>query len=251
MKYLFSGPGLQQLEVFCRENSLLAFDFDGTLSRLTSHHEQAQVSASTQMLLNEILPLGLTAIISGRGMTDLNTLLPFKPHYVVGNHGLESPVSSPALIKNAKQTTTLWAERIQNEFDLGRGVVIEDKAFSLSLHYRLASRKSLTRNHILKLAESLEPKPRVVMGKYIVNLIPPNSPHKGDALLGLLNLTQLSSAVYVGDDLTDEDVFRMNDSRILSIKIGKTQKSAAQFYLKHQNEVNRLLSHILFFLKNT
>lgn len=61
---------------------------------------------------------------------------------------------------------------------------------------------------------------------------------------------KLDSAIYVGDDLTDEDVFSLSSPQILGVRVGKFQKSAAGYYIKTQTEINRLLSHILFFLKN-
>lgn len=251
MKYLFGGPGLKELEHFCQNNTLLAFDFDGTLSRLTARPQNASVSASTQMLLHEISPLAYTAIVSGRGLKDLKTLIPFKPQYLVGNHGLESPAADPLEIKGAKKITSGWTKQILSRYKFSRGVQLENKAYSLSIHYRLASRRTIMRNQLVHLAQSLEPQPRIILGKYVVNLVPQNSPNKGKALLQLLTHAQLDSAIYVGDDVTDEDVFSMRDSRILSVRIGKIQKSSAQFYLNRQSEINRLLSHILFFLKNT
>lgn len=249
MKYLFSNPGLQTLEAICQQTCLFAFDFDGTLCRLSGKPDGAQVSASTQMLIQEILPLGLTAIISGRGLLDLKQLLPFQPNFLVGNHGLESPHSSPTLIQSAKNTTHSWLKAIHTDFELYRGVFLEDKSFSLSFHYRTAFKKALARRNILEIAKQLEPTPRIILGKYVVNLVPPNSPHKGVALQSLLEHHQIDTAVYVGDDLTDEDVFSLNDPRVLSVRIGKTPKSSAQYYLNRQSEINRLLSHILFFLK--
>ncbi|MFM8269302.1 MAG: trehalose-phosphatase [Pseudomonadota bacterium] len=250
MKYVFGNPGLKELEAFCGDNTLLAFDFDGTLSKLTARPQYAQVSAGTEMLLHEISPLAFTAIISGRGIKDLKKLIPFKPNYLIGNHGLESPTTPTKVVSTAKKVTSHWTKQILGELELGRGVQLEDKAYSLSLHYRLASQRSLKRNQLVKLAEQLAPTPRIVLGKYVVNLIPPDSPDKGTALLDLMKHAKLDSAIYVGDDLTDEDVFSLSSPKVLGVRVGRIQKSSAPFYIKTQSEINRLLSHILFFLKN-
>lgn len=250
MKYIFGNPGLKELEIFCGENTLLAFDFDGTLSKLTARPQNAHVSAGTEMLLHEIAPLAYTAIISGRGIRDLKKMIPFKPNYLIGNHGLESPTASSKVSSTAKKVTSQWTKQILAELELGRGVQLEDKAYSLSLHYRLATKRAPKRNQLVKLAEQLSPSPRIVLGKYVVNLIPPGSPHKGTALLDLMKHAKMDSAIYVGDDLTDEDVFSMGSSKVLGVRVGKIQRSAASYYIKTQSEINRLLSHILFFLKN-
>lgn len=249
MKYLFGNPGLKDLEKFCGENTLLAFDFDGTLSKLTARPQKAQVSESTQVLFYAILPLAYTAIISGRGIRDLKKMMPFRPHYLVGNHGIESPTVSSRIVSSARKTTSQWTKQILGSLQLGRGVQLENKAFSLSIHYRLASKRTLKRNQLIALAESLEPTPRIILGKYVVNLVPQDSPHKGTALLDLLKHSKLDSAIYVGDDVTDEDVFLLEKKNILSVRVGKFQKSAARYYIKTQSEINRLLSHILYFLK--
>jgi trehalose 6-phosphate phosphatase len=250
MKYIFGNPGLKELESFCGDNTLLAFDFDGTLSKLTARPQNAQVSAGTEMLLHEISPLAYTAIISGRGIKDLKKLIPFKPNFLIGNHGIESPTISSKIVNAAKKITAQWTKQILAELELGRGVQLEDKAFSLSLHYRLASKRTLKRTQLVKLAERLSPAPRIILGKYVVNLIPPDSPDKGVALLEVMKYAKLDSAIYVGDDLTDEDVFSLASPKILGVRVGKFQKSTADYYIKKQTEINRLLSHILFFLKN-
>jgi len=249
MKYLFGNPGLKDLEKFCEENTLLAFDFDGTLSRLTARPQKAQVSEGTEMLFHAIQPLAYTAVISGRGLKDLKKLMPFRPHYLIGNHGIESPTVSSKIVTRARKTTASWTRQLLACLELGRGVQLENKAFSLSLHYRLASRRTPKRNQLIKLAEGLDPTPRIILGKYVVNLVPPESPDKGSALLELLAHSKLDSAIYVGDDVTDEDVFVLAQKNILSVRVGKFQKSAARYYIKTQSEINRLLSHILYFLK--
>jgi len=250
VKYIFGNPGLKELEAFCIDNTLLAFDFDGTLSKLTARPQNAHISGGTEMLLHEIAPLAFTAIISGRAIRDLKKMIPFKPSYLIGNHGLESPTTSSKVVSAAKKVTGQWTKQILADLELGHGIQLEDKAYSLSIHYRLASKRAPKRNQLIKMAEQLSPSPRIILGKYVVNLIPPASPDKGTALLDLMKHAKLDSAIYVGDDLTDEDVFSLSSSKVLGVRVGRIQKSAANYYIKTQSEINRLLSHILFFLKN-
>lgn len=249
MKYLFSSLGLEKLEAFSKSNSLLAFDFDGTLTRHRAPPALPEVKATTQMLWHQIAPLAYTAVISGRSLKDLKKYVPFEPNYLVGNHGLESPATDASLMKEAKQNTTQWQSQIEAGMSSCRGVFLEEKTFSLSIHYQKAKNKKQVRRLLLDISEALTPPPRVMLGKNLINLIPSTSPHKGEALIALMKKTQSDSAIYVGDDQTDEDVFEMAHPKVLGIRIGKIRKTQASFYLKTQSEINRLLSHILFFLQ--
>lgn len=249
MKYLFSSAGLEKLEAFSKSNSLLAFDFDGTLTRHKAPPAVPEVKATTQMLWHQIAPLAYTAVISGRSLDDLKKLVPFEPGFLVGNHGLESPSTESHLIQEAKHSTAQWLSQIKTGIQSCQGVFLEEKTYSLSIHYQKAKNKKQVRELLLNISEALNPTPRVMLGKNLINLIPSSSPHKGKALLALMKKTQTDSAIYVGDDLTDEDVFEMAHPKVLGIRIGKIRKTKAPFYLKTQSEINRLLSHILFFLQ--
>ena len=124
------------------------------------------------------------------------------------------------------------------------GVVVEDKTFSLTFHYRQASCPQAAREAIFHMAALLTPAPRLVMGKAVVNTIPPGSLHKGSAMLELMHQLQTSAALYVGDDDTDEDVFSLPDERIVTVRIGKKAASAAQYYLERQSQIGRLLTYL-------
>ena len=51
---------------------------------------------------------------------------------------------------------------------------------------------------------------RVIPGKLVINVVPDAAPSKGDALVALRDRTEADIAMYVGDDVTDEDVFRLD-----------------------------------------
>ena len=94
----------------------------------------------------------------------------------------------------------------------------------------------------------LVPTPDIVPGKRVLNLLPPDAPHKGEALQSLLGLSGCARAMYIGDDVTDEDVFRMRMPEVLSIRVGRKRKSAAEMYLKNQSEVARLVRRLVAML---
>lgn len=55
---------------------------------------------------------------------------------------------------------------------------------------------------------------------------------------------QISAALYVGDDDTDEDVFSLPDERIVSVRVGKKAATAAQWYLTRQSQIGQLLQYL-------
>ena len=94
---------------------------------------------------------------------------------------------------------------------------------------------------LLEKVAELSPSPRVILGKCVINLIPAGGPHKGVALLELMRKFKKRSAIYVGDDDTDEDVFTLPDEGILTVRVGKKSSSAAQFFLERQSEIRRMI----------
>lgn len=83
---------------------------------------------------------------------------------------------------------------------------------------------------------------RVVPGHDVVNFIPTGAPDKSDALRDLMERLDTPTAVFIGDDLTDEDVFaRSRTDSVLTIRVGRSQKSRAQYFLPSQSEIDAFL----------
>lgn len=245
MKYLFDEEGLRMLEAFCYADALFSFDFDGTLAPIVPNPEDARVSARTDDYLRSLYDKTPLVVISGRSRSDLLKRLPFKVDYAIGNHGLEGLPSSTGSLDTAADMTRTWHEKLTTALQKTPGVVIENKSFSLAIHYRQASDKRKIKLKLLDLASNLHPSPRILLGKYVVNLVASGAPHKGVALLELMLRTGKRAAVYVGDDENDEDVFRLGEESLLTVRVGEDENSAALFYLKNQGEIDRLLRHSL------
>jgi trehalose 6-phosphate phosphatase len=125
------------------------------------------------------------------------------------------------------------------------GAFLERKRYSLTIHYRLSPRAALTRRQALTIANALQPAPRIIAGKCVLNLLPPGRANKGEALRRMLENGRWENALFVGDDETDEDVFRLRDPRIFSVRVGRGKRSAADWYVPTQREVARLLRLLL------
>lgn len=239
---LFSKGSLVVLESLSFTKTLYAFDFDGTLSKIVRKPSDASILPSTAELLKELSALVPVAVISGRSVEDLRPRLGFKPRFIVGNHGLEGIDKKAFSLTRAKQISRRWAESLQ-EMGFEPGVEVEDKDYSLALHYRRARNKKTARSQIQKAIEGLSPSPRVIHGKFVYNLLPAGAPHKGAALLDLLDKCRMKHILYVGDDDTDEDVFNLPYTRgqLMTIRIGKKNSSRANYYVRRQTQMNQVL----------
>lgn len=245
MKYLFDDEGLKILDAFCYADALLSFDFDGTLAPIVADPESAKASSKTEDLLRKLFDRAPLVIISGRGRKDLLQRLRFPVDFAIGNHGLEGLPSSVGSLDMAADMTRQWHEKLNGSLAKMKGLVVENKGFSLAVHYRQAADKRKARSKLLELVANLQPSPRILLGKYVVNLVASGAPHKGVALLELMLQTGKRAAIYVGDDENDEDVFRLGEESLLTIRIGHDENSAALYYLKDQAEIDKLLRHCL------
>lgn len=244
MSYLLTEAGRSELGALRNGRSLYAFDFDGTLAKIVREHHAARLSRPIRFWLEELAKRAPTAIISGRSVEDLRSRVGTVVPHLIGNHGSEGPHTRQEDIQKVRETSSGWLQLITGRFqdELTRsGVVVENKSYSLSFHYRTADQREEARALISRIIAELSPPPRIVLGKSVVNVMPPTASHKGTALLEYMRRLDCSTALYVGDDETDEDVFALRDHRILTVRVGKKKGSAARYFLKRQTEITEML----------
>jgi trehalose 6-phosphate phosphatase len=124
-------------------------------------------------------------------------------------------------------------------------VIVEDKGFSVAVHYRRARQRKVARQAILAATRSLTDV-RIIGGQLTVNLLVPDAPHKGLALERERAHLACDTVIYVGDDETDEDVFQLDrPGRLLSIRVGLKRSSAAPYYIRNQAEIDRLIETLI------
>jgi trehalose 6-phosphate phosphatase len=243
VKPLLAQENAHLLGQLASPQALLAFDFDGTLAPIVAHREEAHMRPRTRSLFALVCERFACAVISGRSRSDVGQRLAgAQVKYVIGNHGLEAPQSVLAWHEEMQDVRA----RLESALTLVPGVDVEDKGFSLTIHYRRATAKRGARMAIRAAVAALPYRLRTIPGKLVVNLVPADAPHKGDALLQTLRETGAQIALYVGDDVTDEDVFLLNPNPgIVGVRIGVSKTSAAGFYLRDQREIDALLTRLL------
>ena len=246
MQNILSRSHRQVLERFAWSNVLLALDYDGTLAPIVTDRERAMMRPATRELLEPVARLYKVIVVSGRAQPDaLRRMRGVGVFEVVGNHGVEPRHISERFIAVVQR----WMPLLRARVEPMQGVVLEDKIYSVAVHYRKSVNKKLVRAAILEAAASLGDV-RIVGGKQVVNLLPKGAPDKGTALERERERLCCDTAIYVGDDETDEDVFALDQpTRLLSIRVGEKRTSAAKYCLSDQRAIDSLL-RVLLTLRN-
>lgn len=247
MRYLFSPAGLKVLEKFTRETSLIILDYDGTISPLVHVPSRARTPERSRRLLLDLCRQVPVAVVSGRGARDVRLRLGFRPRYLAGNHGMEAAWNK-SLMRQAAAAVREW-QRHLNELarhgDWPDGIEIENKKYSISVHYRYSRNPKRARAQLMRLLKSVRPKPRLVGGKFVINMTLPAAPHKGEAVKEILKRAKRPHTLFVGDDVTDEDAFALKHKGLAGVRVGRSPKSRAAFFIRDQREFEVLLRYLV------
>ena len=260
MKYLFK-EAKKWAKKLSGSSIFLFLDYDGTLVPIARTPDEAIASDGVKKLLSELSQLHQCrlAIISGRSLKDIKRIIGLKGVIYAGNHGLELEGPGISLKKRVPLKSIsrirLICEVLKRKLSKIKGVLIEDKGLTLSLHYRLASRKDMpTIKNIFyeSVADDMfKGSVAVKTGKKVLELRPVAGWDKGKVVSWLLDRQFLASKrgvrhlpVYIGDDITDEDAFKVLRSKGLTVFVGRPKISYARYYLKNTREVLRFLREI-------
>lgn len=227
---------------------LVTLDFDGTLAAIAETPGEAKLTLEFRAALRKLAATpGLHVfILSGRGLRDVMRLVGLNGLYYGGNHGMELKGPSfswrdPGAARVRSLISGIAAETAVR-FPPGTGVIVEDKGVSASIHYRSlrpAYRKGFF-THMKAITTDADRRLRWSRGHKVFELRPARAPHKGDAALLLRRKLRASSTLAVGDDLTDEDMFRALADGV-TVRVGRKKGSAAEYYLGRQSQVLELL----------
>ncbi len=243
MKRLLAQANARSLARLATAHVLLAFDFDGTLAPIIPDRDRAVMRRQTARLFAQVCGLYPCAVISARRRGDVAARLGVaRAKYVVGNSGIEPGENLgdfARIVADARPLLEQWLDSVD-------GVDIEDKQYSLALHYRRSRQKRTTRQAIIRAVARLPLRMKAVPGTLVVNVTPKHAPHKGDALLRLRAAERASAALYVGDAAADEDIFDLGEpGRLVTVRIGASRTSSAQYFLRDQGEIDALLARLV------
>jgi trehalose 6-phosphate phosphatase len=238
---------------------LLFLDYDGTLTPIAPTPQVAVLPKGTKLLLKKLLGLRdcQVIIISGRRLDELRKMVAVPGLTYVGNHGLE--INGPSLdfrvmISGPTQRALMRIKKeLESQQRVFPGLLIEDKRWTLSIHYRLVDdrKEVLLKKEVRRItAPYLKDKEiKVTFGKKVFEIRPPFLWDKGKAINWISKRSQSSDStkafpIVFGDDRTDEDAFAAVESRGLAVVVGAKRRSRAKYYVKDPAEVIKLLERI-------
>lgn len=236
---------------------MLLLDYDGTLIPIVEAPQGAVIPKETKELLQKLSKTSYCkiGIISGRSLEDIKKTVGINGIIYAGNHGLE--IEGPKIKFESQVSPRLKSvirsivKEMRHQLSDIKGVLIEDKGLTLSIHYRLVDQKDMP---ALKrtVSETINPyaargKIKINSGKKVYEIKPPVQWDKGKVVLWLMARQQFTAGeerflpIYIGDDITDEDAFRALKRKGLTIFVGESRSSNADYYLKNTEEVTKFL----------
>jgi len=233
-------------------NRLFFLDYDGTLVKFQNHAQKASPTVLLYNLLDSIIadPLNTLVIISGRSQESLSTWFDGRSYYLVAEHGIWS--NFPNFNWAYKKGLALhWMPEVKKLMeklaDQTPGAYIEAKPYSLAWHYRKVE-QGLGELKAAELKEILNP----MLNDYGLQLLDGNAVievkntevNKGKAALEIAGHIKADFLLAIGDDVTDEDLFKYLPRSTISIKVGNN-KSAAKYYLDQQEDVLQFLNQLI------
>ena len=244
----YSGM-IQQYRAASRRALLL--DYDGTLVPFAS---EPKLAPPDPELIETLLALGSDpanqiAIISGRPRRALEDWIGNLPVSLIAEHGvwLQNPGGNWRMLK---PVTADWKERVrpilQLYVDRLPGALLEEKEFSLAWHYRRADPEQASL-YAKELVDDLTGYTRnidvqVFEGNKVVELRN-SGVNKGSAALEWLAGQTPEFIFGIGDDWTDEDLFRALPPSAFSVRVGMAN-TAARYYLSSPSVVRRMLREL-------
>jgi len=237
---------------------VIFLDYDGTLTPIVDDPDAAILSDRMRATIKDLARHHTVAIVSGRDVATMRRLVRLDNLFYAGSHGFE--ISGPeGWHDTVEQGVDALPELDRAEAELREaleaiaGSAVERKRFSIAVHYRRAAASDVTR--IEQVVDDIAARHRELRkgyGKKVFRLLPDIEWDKGHAvmwLLGQLGLEQKDVLpLYIGDDLTDEDAFRVLRGRGLGIVVrgeDMARPTAARYALFDPDDVRRFLAWLI------
>jgi len=233
------------------ERLLVALDFDGTLAPLVDRPEDARATARARAAIERLAAADDTrvAIVSGRALESLDEVAnPPEGTLLSGSHGVELQLDAAGVTIDLRDSETAKLERLSSiveEVAQGaEGSWVEHKPAGVALHTRrLTSPEGTALQHVARDRVEAELIGITVRtGKSVLEFAVRDS-DKGESLSRLRQHVGATAAIYIGDDVTDEDAFAALDSEDVGVKVGQG-KSIATYRVRSPEDVAEVLERL-------
>lgn len=259
-EYLFSKQNQPQSSIFRKigaaSNLAIFLDYDGTLTPIRQTPSAAVLTPKTEQILKKLSAIhGIyLTIVTGRSLEDIVRLVPIDGIDFAANHGFNILQSGEEWIHPDAVVLIQSLNRLhgilRSHLELYPKAFVENKQFTLSIHYRnvpSAQEKSL-KTTVLKTVRIYDSSLIITRGKKVLEVRPPIAWGKGSAVIKILKVMKSNHPVlplFIGDDMTDEDVFKVLGSKGITIRVGKDISSNAKYYVKNVEEVIEILKSVI------
>jgi len=204
------------LELAVMGRMALYTDIDGTLSPIALTPGSARIEPGAAEALTAISTRGIRVVaISGRSADDARNLVGLDSIDYAGNHGFELLTPSGRIVSEEVQRASIAVLDAITRLEeiapsLPSGILIENKTFTGSVHYRLTANHQTAREVLRPLLETLADRNGLVVteGRMVYELRPRLHINKGVFVTNDVHLHGITTAAFLGDDLTDVDGFR-------------------------------------------
>lgn len=241
-------------------------DFDGTLAPIASQPRRVRLPASSRDLLAKLArqPKMFVALVSGRPVGELRRLVRLPRLGYIGIHGIEVAWPGQGVVSRAGMDDLARVEKAEGDLRraVGKvaGIWVERKPASVAVHYRRAPESEVPKveKEVQRIARAYQGQLVLQRGKKVLELLPAIGASKAAGVFAMLEklprwLGTTPLPIYLGDDRTDETVFRRLGSRGLGIYVGRPgsgkdealDESAARYFLDDPADVRKFLRELL------
>ena len=230
----------------------LLLDIDGTLLDLMPTPREVWVPPGLSKTLNGLLDKtsGALALVSGRSLNDIDLIFAPDQFPSVGGHGAEMRLGADneAVATHAPPLDKELKRRLATIAKLSPGILLEDKGYSLALHYRLAphAEKAIYEAVSLIRADLPNAPIEVLPGKCVCE-IKHSGFTKASGVHELMTHEPFKGRkpLFIGDDVTDETVFAiMPDFDGVAFSVGRRAQGVAGHF-DTPNDVREFLARLL------
>ena len=241
-----------------RAGLVAIFDLDGTLAPIAPTPALARVPEDARRALHRLArqPDTVVGVVSGRPLAQVSRLVGARDLWLAGVHGaVRRPPGGPIArlwSDDVRRAGARLARALTVALRAVPGVLVEPKGPVVAVHTRAASPAARTRVHDV-VCRLLPPGWVLLEGRRVAELRPRGLPTKADAVRWITQSRPGAAVLYVGDDATDEDAFRVLQSRDFPVIVDPARSRAertspmptrARYTLDSPEAVHRLLTQL-------